>query len=643
MNKNETKIIRYIKWPLILMVIFFVFLVLFSVSYLFFLNKYENKIFPGINIGGINIGGLTVVEAKEIIDKKINQINQEGISLKYQGAEINLTPQISSLSGDISYEVIQFDAQSSVNSAYLQGRDGSFFVNLGNQISNLTKGKELALKNTLDEDEIKKIIHNNFEQFEIESQNARLIIASSTEEEKIDFSIQKEEMGKVVDYDKALEDIKKNINTLSSDDVLLKDKLEYPTIHQRDCLNIESQINNILKEIPVKLKYQDNTWQIEKEDIIKWLELNKNGVEVIVDLSNQNIKKFLEEEVAPEINKEPIDARFEIEEEKVTQFESSQDGIEMEIDRTLEKIKNTISGETATKTVSIETKEIKSKINVDNINDLGIKEIIGTGHSSFSGSPANRIHNITVGSQKLNGLLIKPGEEFSLVTSLGDIDAENGYKTELVIKGNKTVPEYGGGLCQVATTMFRTAINTGLKITERSSHSYRVSYYEPAGTDATIYVPKPDLMFVNDTPSYILIQYRIEGSDLFFDFWGTNDGRKVTSTDPVIYNITNPAPTKIIETTDLAPGQRKCTESAHKGAEAYFDYIVEYKDGEKRERRFYSKYSPWRAVCLEGVEKLTTEEDENNNDADADNKNESATNNEESLKENTNQNTDIEN
>ncbi|MCD4694365.1 VanW family protein, partial [bacterium] len=207
------------------------------------------------------------------------------------------------------------------------------------------------------------------------------------------------------------------------------------------------------------------------------------------------------------------------------------------------------------------------------------------------------------------------------------------YKAELVIKGNKTVPEFGGGLCQVATTMFRTAITTGLKITERSSHSYRVFYYEPAGTDATIYVPKPDFMFINDTPNHILIQYRIEGNDLFFDLWGTNDGRKVTSTDPVIYNITNPAPTKIIETTDLKPGERKCTESAHKGAEAYFDYIVEYNDKEKKERRFYSKYSPWRAVCLEGVEKLSTE---NNNTTGENGKND----NEEKIKETLNENVD---
>ena len=68
------------------------------------------------------------------------------------------------------------------------------------------------------------------------------------------------------------------------------------------------------------------------------------------------------------------------------------------------------------------------------------------------------------------------------------------------------MPEYGGGLCQIGTTVFRAAVNSGLPITERRPHAYRVVYYEPAGFDATIYDPRPDLRFINDTENYILIQ-----------------------------------------------------------------------------------------------------------------------------------------
>jgi vancomycin resistance protein YoaR len=105
---------------------------------------------------------------------------------------------------------------------------------------------------------------------------------------------------------------------------------------------------------------------------------------------------------------------------------------------------------------------------------------------------------------------------------------------ELVNKKNTTVPEFGGGICQVSTTMFRVALNTGLKITERHNHAYPVSYYNPPGLDATIYIPSPDLKFVNDTKNHILIQSRIEGTKLFFDFYGNPDGRQVELIGPTI-------------------------------------------------------------------------------------------------------------
>jgi len=461
----------------------------------------------------------------------------------------------------------------------------------------------------IDKKEVEKIIQENFKQFEIPAKDATLKISTSSDSGDINYSVEKEKMGKIINYKNALKKIEFNLSKLDNSTINLSDDIKYPKIHKRDCLNVESQTRALLTQAPINLKYREETWEINKETLAKWLQLEKNKNEIEVAPSWDEIKKYLEKNIASKINKDPIDARFEIENGKVTQFKASQDGIKVELDKTAQDLKKTIKN-TATSTSLISTKKISSKINIDNANNLGIKEIVGTGHSNFAGSPANRIHNITVGANSISGLIIKPGEEFSLVGALGAITAETGYKPELVIKGNKTVPEYGGGLCQIGTTMFRTALNAGLKITERRSHTYRVSYYEPAGTDATIYNPKPDFRFTNDTDSNLLIQHRIEGYDLYFDLWGTDDGRQVTTTDPVIYNITSPGPTKIIETTDLEPGQKKCTESAHNGADAYFDYLIEYPDGKTRERRFYSSYSPWRAVCLEGVEKLPTEGEE---------------------------------
>ncbi len=292
---------------------------------------------------------------------------------------------------------------------------------------------------------------------------------------------------------------------------------------------------------------------------------------------------------------------MEIKDGKVASWQHGTNGREVDIEASADLLAKKLFGSER------EAELIVKDINVDELvseNNFKIKEIIGTGHSNFAGSPANRRHNIKVGAEAVQGLLISPGEEFSLVKNLGEIDAAAGYLPELVIKDNKTIPEYGGGLCQVATTIFRSALASGLPISARRNHSYRVSYYEPAGTDAAVYDPWPDIKFINDTGNYVLIQTRIEGNDLYFDFWGTSDGRVASTTKPVIYNIVSPKPTKFVETDTLAPGEKKCTEKAHNGADAYFDYTVIYPAGAtttpEQTTRFNSHYVPWQEVCLIG-------------------------------------------
>jgi vancomycin resistance protein YoaR len=288
----------------------------------------------------------------------------------------------------------------------------------------------------------------------------------------------------------------------------------------------------------------------------------------------------------------------------VTEFQAAQSGVKINLEKSLAQWEFNLIN-LADVVSKIYTEEVAVKELTGNINNLGIKEVVGVGQSNFSGSPRNRIHNIKTGAAALNGLIIAPDEEFSLNKALGEISGETGYLQELVIKGNKTVPEFGGGLCQIATTMFRVALDAGLPILERSAHAYRVVYYEPAGTDATIYSPNPDLKFKNDTGGNLLLQTRVEGNNVVFEFWGESDGRKVTVGKPTIYNITSPGETKYIKTEDLKVGETKCIETAHNGADADLKRVITFVDGTIKEEGWHSHYRPWQAVCLVGVEKGT--------------------------------------
>ncbi len=250
-------------------------------------------------------------------------------------------------------------------------------------------------------------------------------------------------------------------------------------------------------------------------------------------LDKASIKSYVED-LARKINHDPIDAKFAVTDGKVSTFAEAQDGITLDVEKSTQTIASALSLATLPDKLELNYDSKKPELNYSDVNNIGISSLIGEGTSNFKGSPANRIHNIKVATDRYNGILIKPGEEFSFVDVLGEVDGEHGYLPELVIKNNVTEPEFGGGICQVSTTAFRAAIYSGLKITARKNHAYPVSYYNPQGMDSTVYVPRPDLRFINNTPGYILIQTKIIGTVLTFDFYGTDDGRKTSIDGPSI-------------------------------------------------------------------------------------------------------------
>ena len=614
-----------LKWPLITMAVFLIIIIILVGFYFAFTNYYKNKIYPGISVGNIDLSGLTDNQAANIINQKIDNINQNGIKFKYHNQETIFLPMVASMEGDLAYQIINFNAEESVSQAMQIGRSANFKNNILQIIKNYFKNTNLKTAYEINENEINTFFDINFSHFATPAKNAELVYEKKPYSKTLNFSIKKEEYGQILDYENALKQLKNNLANLNDKNIEIKANINYPKIFEKNCLNIKAEANKIINRLPIKLVYEKNKWDLTRDDVTDWLILKEKNQKIIVGLNIATSSNYLEKYIAPKINIAPVNAKFEIVDGKVKEFQVSRDGLTLDSKNSAYAIENILLNSTSSKADLIARTE-KSELNTSEINGFGITKIIGTGHSSFAGSPQNRRHNIKVGADALNGILIKPGDEFSLVKTLGEIDAKSGYLPELVIKENKTIPEYGGGLCQIGTTVFRATVESGLPVTMRRNHSYRVSYYEPAGTDATIYNPWPDYRFANDTKNHVLIQARIEGDDLYFDFWGADDGRIATHTYPVIYNIVRPGPTKIIETPDLKPGEKKCTEHAHNGADAYFDYIVTYSKSnppavvkEKKitekeikdedyiiETRFKSHYVPWRAVCLVGEEENKT-------------------------------------
>ncbi|MBI5766053.1 VanW family protein, partial [Candidatus Falkowbacteria bacterium] len=458
---------------------------------------------------------------------------------------------------------------------------------------------------TLNEEALEKLLRQQFSDLEITGQNARPQISWLGKNYQI--TISKEQNGTTFDYQSAIEKIKNNFKKLNNGSVQINSQNDRATITYGEAEANKNLIEMALATTTPKLIFENKEWPMGKKGLADMLEFQRDNGAIKIGLNYKLFKEWLEKNISPDIDIEPQDAKIEMTDGKITKIIPHKSGQKIDPNKIYKEINNNLLSESG-RAFEIITQKSEPSITVANVNDLGIKEIIGVGRSNFAGSPVNRRRNIATGAKKLNGIIIKPDEEFSLVKALGDIDASTGYLPELVIKENKTTPEFGGGLCQIGTTTFRAAVGSGLPITERRGHSYSVTYYLEnglPGVDATIYIPHPDVKFINDTGYYILIQTYIKGNDLIFEFWGTKDGRVAEKTKPKVWGWVSPPPTKIVETMDLPVGQKKCTEASHKGVNASFDYKVTYPSGEVKKTTFTSHYKPWQAVCLVGVEKLS--------------------------------------
>lgn len=236
--------------------------------------------------------------------------------------------------------------------------------------------------------------------------------------------------------------------------------------------------------------------------------------------------------LSPEIDATTTEPALTIENGRAVLFTPPQEGLKLDVYQSAQKALRALEAGSAS--VELVVYDTSPKTSLADLNSLGISELIAQGASNFSGSPKNRRHNIAVGVEKFKGVIVQKGEEFSFNKYLGEVDGEHGFLPELVIKKEGTVPEFGGGLCQVSSTAFRAAMKAGLPITQRKNHAYAVQYYSPQGTDATIYPGSVDLKFINDTPGAILIwPYVKDKNTLIFDFYGSKDSRRVILEKPV--------------------------------------------------------------------------------------------------------------
>ena len=559
----------------------------------------------GVHIAALDMSGRTREEAEKILHERVMKSSLTFIT---SIGTTTLAPD-----GDSSTDsaFAAFNINDSVAQAYAVGRAGDASASAVNLLRAALFGKNISVPVSVNEAALRKQLELRFGGKARPAQDAQLVIKIDSVNGAPEVTVTPGVDGWEIDYDGAAREAESQLRELADTPITISVKKDLPNLTEEDVRALAPDVAHIVARAPFTLSVGETSWTVSKNLLASWIIAapSMNGKAVLI-LDTEKVKNYLSARGAT-LAAEPTDAIFEEKNGRVIKFVPAAPGETLNLDASLALIEKTVLESKDTKiALELPKKEVQPNITTEATNSYGIKEIIGVGATNFRGSPVNRRHNIGVGAASVHGTLIPPDTEFSMLKTLGTIDGTTGYLQELVIKLNRTTPEYGGGLCQIGSTAFRAALASGLPITVRQNHSYRVPYYERdgdgndigPGKDATIYDPAPDFRFLNDTGHYILIMTAIEKNKLSFTFWGTKDGRVAMQTKAKVFNIVPPPEKKVVPTTDLKPGEEKCTEHAHMGSDAVFTYTVTFPDGSVKTKDFKSHYKPWQEVCLEGVE-----------------------------------------
>jgi vancomycin resistance protein YoaR len=340
---------------------------------------------------------------------------------------------------------------------------------------------------------------------------------------------------------------------------------------------------------PLSLTFNDKKWDLSRDDLVGALRFNAN-LDPHLDASA----------LAPQINviaaalrQDAQDADIGWDNQLVVR-QPAKNGQQLNVQETINRI-NAWTGDG--RSIALPVEITKPRI-TDDVSALGITTRLGVGVSNFTGSDAARATNIAVASKYLDNTVVAPGEVFSFLDSIGEISAARGYKDGYVILAEQTVPGIGGGICQVATTMFRAAMYSGLPIEERNPHAYIVGYYQqggyPIGLDAAVFSPGVDFKFRNETDKYMLIKTAIGSGNLYISIYGSDLGYKVDISDPVITNKTKAPDDEYQVDPTLPAGTKKQVEFAKQGEDVALTRIVKSSDGKVvRQATFNTHYQAW--------------------------------------------------
>ncbi len=550
----------------------------------------EGAFYPGTAVSGVDISQMSQDEARTVLRDHFAAFENTAVDFAY--GEQTWNASLAQLGFTIDYDT-------TLEMAFQHGRSGDMLDRYTSVLISPDK-RSFPLVYTRDETRLRTFLEQIGTEIIGAARDARLYRSGTTVE------ILPNRDGRQLNIDRAMADTTNIIESSARGTVTLQDVTVVSQITVDDLEPLRQHAQTMISA-PITIQDGSSTWTVGTDMLIDALVLPAEGELTEPYLDENSLGAGLQV-IADEVYAAPQNAvlgwngGLEVIENEVNGYQVNVEQLTSDL---IEAAK-----QESQRAVRLPFNELLADVRSDNLDELGIDDVVAEGTSSFAGSSYERAENVRVSCRKLTHTLIPPGSVFSFNDSLGRISLDNGFVEGKIIQGDWVVSDIGGGACQASTTVFRAALYAGFDFEEWNYHNFRLGFYEqdgtPPGLDAAIYQPNDDseweldLKFSNPTDRWILLEMGSENEVAYTRLYGTPPGWEVDVSVPYISDPIEPDGPLEKEDDKVKRGERTKTQSAAPG------YVVKmvrevYDNGELIDSdEFISEYSPQRETWLIG-------------------------------------------
>jgi vancomycin resistance protein YoaR len=560
---------------------------------------YSGYIYPHISVRGVDVSYQDSAAARDSLEHHFSTYLHQPVELVYNDQVWHPT------AVDLG---LRLDLDTTLGTALALGRADTEIESARMVADIWAEGVDVPLSASVDQQTLQHYLLDIAQEIERPARNASVGLDGA------DVVVVSEENGVQVLADETLAEITAALQQFEQRRIHVRTRTLEPTVHDTDIAGVIFGAHTML-DGPITLSSNAVQcepacrWEWPPELISSWLHLEstpgENGRPVYSLSVDQSALQRALIPIANMLRRDGTLPRVDWNGGNMAIMLPGTSGRGLDAALALERINQALQG--GERHIELPITDIPPPVVDSNLASLGISEVVGIGVSSFRASQPYRITNIQAGARRMNGILIPPGGSFSFNGSLGPVNGANGFVQGSAIVDNRTQQEWGGGLCQVSTTMFRAAFWAGLPITERHEHTFRIGWYEelgePPGLDATIFTGVNDLRFVNDTGGWLLTQALVDtyNQKLTIILYGQPTTRQVSMSHAILSRTPALRKPLYIDDPSLPAGYVKQTDWAQPGMHVQV-YRTVWEGGQvARQDTFNTVFEPWPNIFVRGT------------------------------------------